>query len=106
MGYGFIDTHLVRSLPESVMIVVSPTGEVVRTLQLAFHEPPEYQASPRWLAQFGGRRLDPTLTIGRGVDVITGASMTARALTTAHRRVLALWERKLNPANTRQAGVR
>jgi len=95
IGYGFIDTHLVRSLPETVMIVVSPTGEVVRTLQLAFHEPPEYQASPRWLSQFTGRRLEPQLALGRGVDVTTGASLTGRALTTAHRRILALWERKL-----------
>ncbi|MCK6570373.1 FMN-binding protein [Myxococcota bacterium] len=101
IGYGFIDTHLVRSLPESVLIVVSPAGEVVRTLQLAFHEPPEYQASPRWLSQFTGRRLEPQLAIGRGVDVITGASMTARALTTAHRRVLALWERKLSAGANR-----
>ena len=84
-----------------MLIVVSPSGEVVRTLQLAFHEPPEYQASTRWLSQFTGRRLDPTLSIGRGVDVVTGASMTSRALTTAHRRVLALWERKLNPGTTR-----
>jgi hypothetical protein len=79
LGFGFIDTHMVRSLPESVLIVVSPSGEIVRTLQLAFHEPPEYQASSRWLSQFAGRRLEPTLAIGRGVDVITGASMTARA---------------------------
>jgi len=105
IGYGFIDTHLVRSLPESVLIVVSPVGEVVRTLQLAFHEPPEYQASPRWLSQFIGRRLEPQMAVGRGVDVITGASITARALTTAHRRVLALWERKFNSGANHTAVV-
>ena len=97
LGHAFIDSHRVRTLNETVLIVVSPDARVTRTLTLAFHEPAEYQANERWLQGFVGRTLDPELAIGRGVDSISGASMTSRALTTAHRRVLALHARKLAP---------
>ena len=88
LGYGFIDTHRVRTLDETLLIIVSP-------LTLAFHEPPEYQANERWMRAFRGQSLDAELAVGSRVDSISGASMTARAATAAHRRALALFARKL-----------
>jgi hypothetical protein len=44
-GYAILDTHTVRTLPETFMIVVSPQGKVTATHLLAFYEPTEY--SPR-----------------------------------------------------------
>ena len=98
MGYAFIDTHKVRSLDETLMIVLGPKGAVKRVLVLAFHEPMEYLAHARWLAQFSGRGLDPSMSMrGGGVDGISGATLTARAVTASVRRVLALHRQKMTP---------
>ncbi len=91
LGYAVIDTHTVRTLPETAMVVLSPGGEVRRVEILAFYEPPEYTPPERWTRQFDGRRLDDDLKLGAAVHGITGATLSATALTAAVRRVLALY---------------
>ncbi len=91
-GVAYFDAHRVRTLPEAIMIVVGPEGEVTRVEILKFAEPRDYLASAAWLKQFEGRRLDADVSIGRGVARMTGASLSSRAVTSAVRRVLALHE--------------
>lgn len=92
IGYAAIDTHTVRTLPEAFMVVLSPEGRVKTTLILAFHEPPEYQASERWLKQFQNKELSPELWVGRDIAGIAGSTLTANAVTQGIRKVLALFE--------------
>jgi len=89
-GYAYFDTHLVRTLPETVMIVVSPEGQLRRIDIVSFDEPEDYLPSDRWLQQFGRRALDDELSLQRGIRSMTGATLSARAVTQAARRVLAL----------------
>lgn len=89
-GTAYFDTHIVRTFPETVMIVVEPAGAVAKVEVLAFDEPPEYLPKPRWFALFKERRLDRELAAGRGIPVVTGATLTSRAVAAAVRRVLAL----------------
>ena len=91
LGYAVIDTHTVRTLPETAMVVLSPGGEVRRVEILAFYEPPEYTPPERWTRQFDGRRLDDDLKLGAAVHGITGETLSATALTAAVRRVLSLY---------------
>ena len=98
-GYAFFDTHRVRTLPETFLLVLGPAGRVRGTHLLAFHEPPEYQPPARWLERFAGRVLDDDLALGRDVDGITGSTLTAHALTAAVRRLLAVHRVKLAPEN-------
>jgi len=91
LGYAVIDTHIVRTLPETVMVVLSPTGEVRRAEVLAFYEPPEYTPPERWVRQFDGRHLDDDMKLGGGIQGITGATLSATAMTAGVRRVLALY---------------
>ncbi|MBI3769794.1 MAG: FMN-binding protein [Deltaproteobacteria bacterium] len=91
LGYAVIDTHTVRTLPETAMVVLSPSGDVRRVEILAFYEPPEYTPPERWTRQFDGRHLDDDLKLGAGVQGITGATLSATALTAGVRRVLALY---------------
>ncbi|MCK6553108.1 FMN-binding protein [Candidatus Binatia bacterium] len=90
-GYAIFDTHLVRTLPETFLVVLSPDGAVVGTHLLAFYEPLDYMPGDRWLRQFDGRRLDDDLAIGRGVAAITGSTLTSRAVAGGVRRALALY---------------
>jgi hypothetical protein len=90
LGVAYFDVHRVRTLPEVVMIVVSPRATVARIEILKFSEPPEYRAPDGWLRQFQGRDLSEGVSLKRGIVGITGATLTSDAVTDAVRRVLAL----------------
>jgi len=91
-GYAYFDTHLVRTLPETILILLGPDARIVRIEIVSFGEPEDYLPTDRWLAQFPGRHLDDELSLKRGIRVLTGATLSARAVTEAARRVLALHE--------------
>lgn len=90
LGVAYFDTHRVRTLPETLMIVVDPAGRIARVEVLAFGEPEDYLPRRAWLDQFAGRGLDRELAVSRSIHGITGATLTARSATDAVRRVLAL----------------
>jgi hypothetical protein len=89
-GYAVIDSHIVRTLPETFMVVIDPKGALRRVDVLAFHEPPEYLPTERWIGQFKGHALDDDLKLGAGIQGITGATLSAQAMTAGVRRALAL----------------
>ena len=90
VGTAFVDVHKVRTLRESLFIVVSPEGRVQRLEVLAFAEPLDYLPRGNWFGQFKGKRLDDELNLDRGIRGVTGATLSARATTHAVRRTLAL----------------
>jgi hypothetical protein len=90
IGYAYFDTHRVRTLPETIMVTVKPDGKLGRISILSFGEPEDYLPRDAWLDQFPGRTLDPDLAIRRGIRNLTGASLTADAITAACRRILAV----------------
>jgi hypothetical protein len=88
-GYAFFDTHLVRTLPETVMIRLRPDGAIAAIDIVSFDEPDDYRSTPRWREQFNGIGVDAS-----GFDRIhplTGATLSARAVTEAARRVTVLY---------------
>ena len=92
IGYAAIDTHIVRTLPETFMVVLTPEGKVRTTIVLAFHEPPEYLPSERWLQQFQGKEIDPNLRLGRDIVGIAGSTLSTQAITQGVRKILALFQ--------------
>jgi Na+-translocating ferredoxin:NAD+ oxidoreductase RnfG subunit len=90
IGRAYVDTHIVRTKRESLLISLDLTGRVLRIDVTAFQEPPEYQAPDAWLRQFRGRELGDDLAVNRAIRPIAGATLTARATTDAVRRVLAI----------------
>lgn len=90
IGVAYFDAHRVRTMEEVVMVVVDPDERVRRLDVLKFMEPPEYKAPDGWVAQIEGRPLEPELSLRGEIRNLTGATLTARALTRAARRVLAL----------------
>ncbi len=97
LGTAYFDAHRVRTLPEVVMIVVSPRSTVDRIEILKFAEPPQYRAPEGWLHQFEGKGLSREVSLRGGIVNMTGASLTAKAITDATRRTLALHQ-VINPA--------
>lgn len=90
VGYAYFDTHLVRTLPETVMVVVTPDGKVDRVDILSFNEPQDYLPKERWMDQLKGRKLDDDLSLKRSIRPISGASLSGRAIVNASRKILAL----------------
>jgi len=89
-GFAYFDTHRVRTLPETIMVVVAPDGKIDRVEILSFDEPTDYFPKRRWLDQLLHRRLDNELSLNKAIRPISGASLTSRAIVDATRRVLAL----------------
>jgi hypothetical protein len=89
-GTAYFDTHRVRTLPETLMVVLGTDGRVRRLEVLSFSEPEEYLPRGPWYDQFLGQGLGEELALKRRIRGITGATLTARATTDAVRRVLAL----------------
>ena len=89
-GYAYFETHIVRTMPETFMAVLTPAGEVRFVELLAFAEPTDYLPGKRWLKQFEGEKLSKDLIVRRAIRNITGASLTSLALTDGVRRILAV----------------
>jgi hypothetical protein len=92
VGYAMLDSHLVRTLPETLLVVLDASGAVAATYVMAFHEPPDYLPGDRWLGLLQEKRLSDDLRVGRSIVGITGATLTARAVVASVRRSLAIYE--------------
>jgi hypothetical protein len=90
VGRAYVDTHVVRTKRESLLISLGPDGRVRRIDVTAFLEPREYQASEAWMRQYHERPLDDDLGLQRAIRPIAGATLTAIATNEAVRRVLAI----------------
>lgn len=90
VGVAFLDTHRVRTLPETTLLAVAPDGRLLRVEVLAFREPMDYFAKEAWVRQFEGKRLDPQLSLKGAIRPLAGSTLTANAMTDAARRGLAL----------------
>lgn len=89
-GYAAIEAGTVRTLPETVLVVMNPDGSVRYAEILAFFEPQEYKPSQRWLDQFEGERLDRDLRVGGDIQGISGATLSAQAMTRQVRKTSAM----------------
>jgi hypothetical protein len=89
-GRAILDTHVVRTMPETALTVVDPDGHLRMVLVLQFGEPPDYLPREGWLKTFPKVALDDELWPGRGVRRVSGATLTVLALTEAVRRSLAI----------------
>ena len=97
LGVAFFDQRTVRTMPGVFMTVIAPDTTIARVDVLAFHEPPDYQPPRRWLDRFFPRRLDDRLWPNRDLRNLSGATLSARAVTESARLALALYERAFAP---------
>ena len=104
LGVAYFDAHRVRTMREVAMVVVTPERTIDRVEVLSFHEPPEYRASGPWVEQLSRRPLNDELAVNRGIINLTGATLTAGALTRAARRILAL-DQVIRPPEDRRDGA-
>jgi hypothetical protein len=90
IGRAYVDTHIVRTKKETLLISLDAKSTVKRIDVTAFLEPGEYRAPDPWLRQYSGRPLDDQVQLNRAIRPIAGATLTARAVNAAVRRVVAI----------------
>ncbi len=91
IGYAAIETHTVRTKPETLLVVLSAQGQLHKIYTLAFHEPPEYQPPERWFAQMYNKTI-PQLSFKTEIQGITGATLSTRAGLDSARKVMAVFQ--------------
>jgi hypothetical protein len=92
VGRAYVDTSVVRTKKETLLISLDAAGRVRRVDVTAFLEPAEYRPPEPWLRQYSNRPLTDDLGVNRAIRPIAGATLTARAVNAAVRRVLAIDE--------------
>jgi len=90
IGRAYLDTHVVRTKKESLLIMLDTDGKLKRVEVVAFLEPPEYMPPDIWYRQFDGKALSDNLRIQKDIHPVTGATLTANATVEAVRRVTAI----------------
>ncbi len=90
LGRAYIDTNIIRTKKETLLISLDATGRVKRVDVTAFLEPGEYTPPRPWLGQYSDRELNDEVAINRAIRPIAGATLTARAVNSAVRRVMAI----------------
>ncbi len=87
---AYFESHPVRTMNETIMVVVGEGGRIRFVEILSFAEPDDYLASKRWLGQFSEKPLGEDLALRRGLRNIAGATLTAEAVSRGVRRALAV----------------
>ncbi|MCX7088315.1 MAG: FMN-binding protein [Methylococcales bacterium] len=96
LGYAAIETSTVRTQPETLMIVLTPEGKLRNVYTLAFHEPPEYLPPERWYNLLLNRALED-MDFNKGVQGITGATLSTRSALGSVRKVMAIYDVLVKP---------
>jgi Na+-translocating ferredoxin:NAD+ oxidoreductase RnfG subunit len=91
LAYAAIETSNVRTKPETLMIVLTPDGALRDVHTLAFHEPAEYQPPASWFKKLYNRPL-AELELNKGVDGISGATLSTRSAINSIRKVMAIYQ--------------
>lgn len=92
LGYAVIDTHLLRTVTETIMVLIKPDGTLRQVEILAFFEPPDYMPPDSWMGLFRGKKLAPSLQVGRAIPNITGATITSNSMASSVRRIMAVFQ--------------
>lgn len=85
----WFDTRLVRSKPQTIMLIIDAEHRVEKLVLCSFDEPLDFKPVDRWYKQFEGRQLNDDLQLKKGIHGVSGATLTSRATTAAVREVLA-----------------
>jgi hypothetical protein len=92
LGYAVLITRKVRAKKATVLYAFDNSGSLKFTEIMAFGEPPEYIPSKTWMSQLQNQDKSVTLTVGKDIPTISGATLSARSITEGARVARAIYE--------------
>ena len=95
LGFGVLVNRKVRSKNAVVIYLISKDSILKSIEVIAFNEPIEYLPSKTWNSQFENVATDKMLKTATDIPTITGATLSARALTDGSRIAFAIYNETL-----------
>lgn len=93
LGRAVVTEEVGKYRPITFLVAVDPSNAVKRVELLVFREPYGAEVAARaFLAQYEGRRTGDRLRVGKDIDGLTGATLSAAALSKGIRRTLYFFE--------------
>jgi Na+-translocating ferredoxin:NAD+ oxidoreductase RnfG subunit len=89
-GYAVLLIQKIRTKKAVILYLIDKNVKIKNIEILAFHEPSEYKPYNTWKESFVGKGMNDDVRMGYGVPTISGATLSARALTNAARIALAI----------------
>ena len=90
LRYSYVDSHIVRTLNETVLITIDEQNKIERYQISSFMEPTEYKPPTKWLKQLLNRTILKNYRLGYEVDALSGATLSAQASVKTSRKILFL----------------
>ncbi|HIQ47718.1 MAG TPA: FMN-binding protein [Sulfurovum sp.] len=91
-GYGVLLLQTIRTKKAAVLYIMDTKAKIKSIEIVAFKEPIEYKPKQNWQNSFKGKTKEKNLYAGKGIPTISGATMSARAISDAARIAIALVE--------------
>lgn len=91
IGYGVLIVRKVRTKKATVLYVFDNEGTLRFSEVVAFGEPPEYIPNKSWMEQFSNVKSSSALTIGKDIPTISGATLSAKAISDGARIARAIY---------------
>ena len=91
LGYGILVNKKVRSKNAVVLYFISKDSVLKSIEIIAFNEPLEYLPSKNWNSQFENIQTTTILRSSKNIPTITGATLSARAITNGSRIAFAIY---------------
>jgi hypothetical protein len=91
-GYGVLLVQTIRTKKAAILYIIDNTQTIKAIEILAFNEPSEYKPNKTWQAVFEGKTKEDNLFSGKGIPTISGATLSARAISDAARLALSIVE--------------
>ena len=92
LGYAVLISRKVRAKKATVLYAFDNSGTLKFTEIMAFGEPPEYIPGKTWMSQLQNQNESMTLTVGKDIPTISGATLSARSITEGARVARAIYE--------------
>jgi len=89
-GYAVLLLQTVRSKKTAVLYVIGKNQKIKNIEIVAFNEPREYKPKENWLSSFDNKGRQDNLFSGKGIPTISGATLSARAVSDLARVALAV----------------
>lgn len=86
----YIDSHIVRTLNETVVVVIDEDNKIENFRISSFMEPSEYIPPQSWIKQVVNKRAFEKMRLNYEIDGLSGATLSTNAVVNASRRVLHL----------------
>lgn len=89
-SYAYVDSHLVRTMNETVVIEINDESKIAQYRISSFMEPSEYRPPEQWIKQVINKGPQDEYQLNHEIDALSGATLSANAIVKSSKRIIKL----------------